>query len=52
MLKNRIQAQIDKMLSNAIILDRRFLDDDHLSRVEQEKVLGDIFNENVRQKEI
>jgi len=52
MLKNRIQEQIDTMLKNVIILDRRFLDDDHLSRVEQEKVLGDVFNENVRQKEI
>jgi len=52
MLENRIQKQIDQMLGNAIILDRRFLNDDHLSREEQEKVLRDIFDENVRQKEI
>ena len=52
MLENRIQKQIDRMIENAIILDRRFLNDDHLSREEQEKVLRDIFDENVRQKEI
>jgi|GEM_PF-55663 cell division control protein 6 len=52
MLANRIKKQIDQMLDNAIILDRRFLNDDHLSREEQEKVLRDIFDENVRQKEI
>jgi Cdc6-like AAA superfamily ATPase len=51
-LRKKIQAQIDHMLEGAIILDRRFLDDEQLSRDEQKEVLGEIFDENVRQKEI
>jgi cell division control protein 6 len=45
-------SQIRHMASNAIITDRRFLDDEQLIRAEQLAVLEEIFNANVRDAEI
>ena len=45
-------SRIKHMVSNAIIKDRRFLDDEQLIRSEQLKILEEIFNANVRDAEI
>ena len=51
-VRSRIFNQIQHMVSNAIITDRRFLDDEQLIRSEQLEVLEKIFNANVRDVEI
>ena len=51
-VKNRIFDRIQYMAENAIIRDRRFLDDEQLIRAEQLTVLEEIFNANVRDAEI
>ena len=48
----KIAQQIQHMLRNTIIKDRRFLDDEQLIRAEQLAVLEEIFNANVRDAEI
>lgn len=49
---NRIQGQIQHLLKNRIILDRRYLDDEQLDRESQFRVLKEIFDEDVRSREI
>ncbi len=51
-VKNKIINQIEHMVQSAIILNRRFLDDEQLIRSEQLAVLEEIFNANVRDAEI
>ena len=51
-VRNKIQSQIQHMVNSAIILNRRFLDDEQLIRSEQMAVLEDVFNANVRDAEI
>jgi len=48
----KIERQIQSLLQNAIILDRRFLDDEQLDRGEQFRVLDEIFALDVRDAEI
>ena len=48
----KIEKQIQSLLQNAIILDRRFLDDEQLDRGEQFRVLDEIFALDVRDAEI
>ena len=48
----KIERQIQSLLQNAIILDRRFLDDEQLDRGEQFRVLDEIFSLDVRDAEI
>ena len=48
----KIEKQIQTLLRNTIILNRRYLDDEQLYRGEQFKVLEEIFDVNVRDKEI
>ena len=48
----KIEKQIQSLLQNAIILDRRFLDDEQLDRGEQFRVLDEIFSLDVRDAEI
>lgn len=48
----KIEKQIQTLLRNTIILNRRYLDDEQLYREEQFKVLEEIFDVNVRDKEI
>ena len=43
-VRNKIQSQIQHMVNSAIILNRRFLDDEQLIRSEQMAVLEDVFN--------
>ena len=51
-VRTRMMSRIQHMVSNAIIKDRRFLDDEQLIRSEQLTVLEEIFNANVRDAEI
>jgi len=51
-VEDKIEKQIDTLLQNTIILNRRYLDDEQLDRGEQFKVLKEIFDVNVRDKEI
>ena len=51
-LKAKIVSQIQHMARNAVIRDRRFLDDEQLVRSEQLAVLDEVFNANVRDTEI
>ncbi len=51
-VRSRIVSQIQHMAQNAVIRDRRFLDDEQLIRSEQMAVLEEIFNANVRDAEI
>lgn len=51
-VRTKIVNQIKHMVDSAIILDRRFLDDEQLIRSEQLAVLEEIFNANVRDTEI
>ena len=51
-VKAKIAQQIQHMLHNSIIKDRRFLDDEQLIRAEQLAVLEEIFNANVRDPEL
>ena len=48
----KIERQIQSLLQNTIILDRRFLDDEQLDRGEQFRVLDEIFSLDVRDAEI
>jgi cell division control protein 6 len=48
----KIEKQIQSLLQNTIILDRRFLDDEQLDRGEQFRVLDEIFALDVRDEEI
>jgi len=49
---SKIENQIRKLLDNRIILKRKYLDDEQLHREEQYKVLKEIFDEDVRDREI
>ncbi len=51
-IRTKIVGQIQHMLQNTVIKDRRFLDDEQLIRSEQMVVLEEIFNANVRDTEI
>jgi archaeal cell division control protein 6 len=51
-IRTKIVSRIQHMVDGAIIKDRRFLDDEQLIRSEQLAVLEEIFNANVRDKEI
>lgn len=51
-IEDKVKKQIRTMLSNTIIKNRKYLDDEQLDRHTQFKVLGDIFDANVRDKEI
>jgi len=51
-VRTKMMSRIRHMVSNAIIKDRRFLDDEQLIRSEQLTVLEEIFNANVRDAEI
>ena len=51
-MENRIEKQIRTMLQNTIVLNRKYLDDEQLDRKEQFEVLKEIFDVNVRDREI
>lgn len=51
-VENKIERQMRHLLKNTIILNRRFLDDEQLDRKEQFKVLKEIFDVDVRDREI
>ena len=51
-VRSKMLSQIQHMANSAIIMDRRFLDDEQLIRSEQLAVLEEIFNANVRDAEI
>jgi cell division control protein 6 len=51
-VRSKMLSQIQHMANNAIIKDRRFLDDEQLIRSEQLAVLEEVFNANVRDAEI
>jgi archaeal cell division control protein 6 len=48
----KIEKQIQSVLNNTIILDRKYLDDEQLDREEQFEVLEEIFAVDVRDTEI
>ena len=50
--EQKIEKQIQTILKNTIILKRRYLDDEQLYREEQFGVLKEIFDVNVRDREI
>ena len=47
-VESKIEKQIQKLIKNKIILNRRYLDDEQLDREEQFKVLKEIFDVDVR----
>ena len=51
-VRTKIVDQMEQMLRHGIIRDRRFLDDEQLIRSEQLAVLEEVFNANVRDREI
>lgn len=51
-VRSKIADQVKQMVQHSIIKDRRFLDDEQLIRSEQLAVLEEIFNDNVRDREI
>ena len=51
-VRSKIVSQIQHMVGNAVIKNRRFLDDEQLIQSEQLSVLEEIFNANVRDAEI
>ena len=51
-VRTKIIDQVEQMLRNGIIRDRRFLDDEQLIHAEQLAVLEEVFNANVRDREI
>jgi len=51
-LELKIEKQIETLLENTVIRNRRFLDDEQLYRGEQFEVLKEIFDVDVRDKEI
>jgi cell division control protein 6 len=50
--RSKILGELDRALKIHVIRDRRFLDDEQLIRAEQIAVLEEIFNANVRDREI
>jgi len=48
----KMEGKMRSLRDHAIILDRRYLDDEQLTRREQQAVLEGIFNANVRDREI
>lgn len=52
LMEQKIEKQIQDLLKNTIIQNRRYLDDEQLHREEQFKVLKEIFDVDVRDKEI
>ena len=50
--EQKIEEQIKTILKNTIILKRRYLDDEQLYREEQFNILKEIFDVNVRDREI
>jgi len=51
-LVSKIEKQIQTLLKNTIILNRKYLDDEQLDREEQFRVLKEIFEVDVRDREI
>ena len=51
-IEHKVGKQVDTILANTIIRDRRYLDDEQLDRETQFRVLGSIFDANVRDREI
>lgn len=51
-VEDKIEKQMRRLLKNTIILNRRFLDDEQLDRKEQFNVLKEIFDVDVRDREI
>lgn len=51
-LEKKIEKQIQTVLRNTIILNRRYLDDEQLNREEQFKVLREIFDVDIRDAEL
>ena len=51
-LDKRIKERIEKSAASLVITDPAFLDDEQLTRDEQLRVLQDIFDQNIREKEI
>ncbi|MGA2497668.1 MAG: AAA family ATPase [Tepidisphaeraceae bacterium] len=51
-VRDKMASRIQHMASNAIIRNRRYLDDEQLIRSEQLAVLDEIFNANVRDEEL
>jgi archaeal cell division control protein 6 len=51
-VESKIENQIQTLLKHTIILTRRYLDDEQLNRNEQFQVLKEIFDVDVRDKEI
>ncbi|MDY6990183.1 MAG: AAA family ATPase [Thermodesulfobacteriota bacterium] len=51
-VEDKIEKQIQDLLKNTIILDRKYLDDEQLDREQQLQVLKEIFDVNVRDREI
>ena len=51
-VKAKIEEEVRQILNRPLILNRRFLDDEQLIRAEQVVVLEEIFNANVRDREI
>jgi cell division control protein 6 len=51
-LDRRIKERIEKSAASPVILNHAFLDDEQLTRDEQLRVLQDIFEQNIREKEI
>ncbi len=50
--EQKIENQIQTILKNTIILNRRYLDDEQLYREEQFSILKEIFDVDVRDREI
>jgi cell division control protein 6 len=51
-VEDKIEEQMQNLLKHTIILDRRYLDDEQLDRKQQFKVLKEIFDVDVRDREI
>jgi len=51
-IEDKIEKQMRRLLKNTIILNRKFLDDEQLDRREQFRVLKEIFDVDVRDREI
>jgi cell division control protein 6 len=50
--RTKIEGQIQEIMDHTIILNRRFLDDEQLIQSEQLAVLEEIFDANIRDREI
>ena len=51
-ITQKIENQIQSFLNSSLIVNRKYLDDEQLNRDEQFKVLNEIFDVDVRAKEI